>query len=63
MQYSNANNNPVAKQRLREAINQEVSHYLASGGAITVLGPPAPGERDYHATAWQDDDGVDEILD
>ncbi|KGE04240.1 hypothetical protein [Pseudohaliea rubra] len=63
MQHSNANVNPVEKQRLRETINEEVSHFLAAGGAITVLDAPVPGGRDYCATAWQDGDGVDELLD
>jgi len=62
MQYSNANVNPVEKQRLRDAINQEVSRFLESGGAITVVETRGPRERDFRATAWQDGDGVDEIL-
>ncbi|HBO13069.1 MAG TPA: hypothetical protein DD491_09820 [Halieaceae bacterium] len=64
MQHSsNATGNPVEKQRLRDAINQEVSRFLASGGAITVLETRGPRDRDFRATAWQDGDGVDEILD
>jgi hypothetical protein len=63
MQYNNATGNPVEKQRLRDAINREVSRFLESGGAITVLENCAPRDRDFRATAWQDGDGVDEILD
>ncbi len=63
MQYSNGNVNPVEKQRLRDAINQEVNRFLEAGGAITVLETRVAGERDYRAVAWQEGDGVDEILD
>jgi hypothetical protein len=63
MYHGNTSVNPVEKQRLRDAINREVNRYLASGGAITVLETRAPGDRDYRTTAWQEDDGVDEILD
>jgi hypothetical protein len=62
MQYSNANGNPVEKQRLREAINQEVNRFLEAGGAITVLETRGPGDHDYRVAAWQEGDVVDEIL-
>ncbi|MEQ8263538.1 hypothetical protein [Pseudohaliea sp.] len=62
MQYSNANVNPVEKQRLREAINQEVNRFLEAGGSITVLETRGPGDHDYRVAAWQEGDAVDEIL-
>ena len=63
MQHGNANVNPVEKQRLRDAIDRELNRFLAAGGAITVVETRGPRDRDYRATAWQDGDVVEEILD
>ncbi|HKK31656.1 MAG TPA: hypothetical protein VKA18_14825 [Alphaproteobacteria bacterium] len=63
MQHGNTNGNPVEKQRLRDAINREVNRFLATGGAITVLEAPGGRDPDYRAKAWQEGDGIDEILD
>lgn len=63
MQHSSAAVNPVEKQRLRDAIRQDVNRYLARGGAITVVDGPGDSATDHRARARTEGDAVDEWLD
>jgi hypothetical protein len=63
MYYTQLQFNPVEKQRLRDAIRQEVNSFLDRGGAITVVETAGERARASRACASQEVDSVDELLD
>lgn len=44
--------NVVEKQRLRDAIADQVRRFLESGGNITVVDTPSPADAQYRGSTW-----------
>lgn len=55
--------NPVEKQRLRDAINRHVNHFLARGGKISVIDTPQHRTSERFLSAWNNGQDLDELLD
>lgn len=55
--------NPVEKQRLRDAINRHVNHFLERGGKIRVIEAPQRRTDERLLSAWHTGQDLDELLD
>lgn len=55
--------NPAEKQRLRDAINRHVNHYLECGGKIRVIETPQQRSNDRLLSPWNNGQDFDGLLD
>ena len=55
--------NPAEKQRLRDAINRHVNHYLERGGKIRVIDTPQQRTGERFLSAWHKGQDLDGLLD